>query len=130
MYGYLVIKTNGYVGVVESEDYHFTLQELYNAVGCNSIELVRVPYTFYMCVDDNGKMLGKAVNPLATWLYGVENQFVVGDVVFAMDEYLYEGAEPDIYKMPLENCYEWKELLERKLVELGFRPVTESNATK
>lgn len=119
MYGYLVIKTSGYVGIVESEDYKFTLQELYNAVGCNSIELVRVPYTFYMCVDDNGKMLGKPVNPLATWLYGVENQFIVGDVVFAMDEYLH-GEEPDIYKMPLENCVEWKELLDSKRVEFGF----------
>lgn len=132
MYGYLVIKTNGYVGVVESSDYRFTLQELYNAVGCNTIDLVRTRtwMMHYMCVDDNGKMLGKAVNPLATWLYGVENQFIVGDVVFGADEYFHVGAEPDIYKMPLENCYEWKELLENKLVELGFRPVTESNNEK
>jgi hypothetical protein len=46
----------------------FTLTELYAALGCDVVEAVRLRNGRILVVDENGKLVGRPVNELATML--------------------------------------------------------------
>lgn len=106
MYGYLIIRTDNSVELVESVGYKFTLDEMYKAINCDSIDIVKVRpnHYYYMCCDDNAIWSDKKRNLIATLLYG---DFIFGDVILGNCELPFD-EEPDMYKMPLEDCLELK----------------------
>lgn len=115
-WGYLILKTNGSIEIVESDTYEFTLDELYRGADCDTIQIVQCQSydrDLLMCIDDNGKIHGKPHNVIASFMYAPFYDFIVGDAVigtrFCIDPY----AEPDIYKMPLDECKALKEALEK-----------------
>jgi hypothetical protein len=46
----------------------FTLAELYSALGCNVVEVVRLRDGQLLVIDENGKLVGREVNDAATTL--------------------------------------------------------------
>ena len=68
---------------------NFSLQELYKLIDCELVEVkavknIRVsfkPAPGYIIMDEEGKLRGKALNAMATQLYGNPNDFIVGKVV-------------------------------------------------
>jgi len=46
----------------------FTLAELYSAIGCDVVEVVRLRDGRLLVIDENGKLVGREVNDLATTL--------------------------------------------------------------
>ena len=46
----------------------FTLAELYSALGCNVVEVVRLRDGRFLVIDENGKLVGREVNDAATTL--------------------------------------------------------------
>ncbi len=57
-----------------------SLKSLQGAVG-GYIEIVNAPNGKLIVLDEEGKLKGKAVNLVATRLYGNPNDVIVGDVV-------------------------------------------------
>lgn len=102
-YGYLIVKPSGEVTLVSSKSAEFTLEELQIGSRCTTIQIVpgRVS-NMLLCIDDEGKLLGKPVNKIASILYGQENDFIVGDAIVGTNWNDDPEAEPDIYKMPLD----------------------------
>lgn len=109
-FGYLIIKTDNSITVVESESEKFTLNELQQAADCDLIALVPQGY-FMICCDDNAISRKKELNITATRLLG---HAIFGDVVFGVNErYFGCSLEPDIYKMLYDDCLKNKELIGR-----------------
>lgn len=110
-YGYVVIKANENIDLcevvtVKKDDYKLDLHDdLYKYTNCDCIQIVRsiLPNTL-MCLDDMGKIKGLNINLLATLLYGVERDFIVGDVVLGSSVGQSISDEPDIYAFTLEEC--------------------------
>ena len=100
MYKSVILKADGSIQTVDKEDYKFTLHELYEQADCDTIQIIRanVPGVL-MCIDDNGKILGKKLNPLATVLYAPEYDCIVGDVVLGTEFSPNPNDEPDIYAL-------------------------------
>lgn len=115
MFAYLIIRGND-IELVPSDTHEFTLEELYAGCSCDTIQIVRSgcdPHLL-MCIDDNGKILQKYINPLGTMLYYPEFDFIVGDVVLGTSVSPYPDDEPDIYKMEYEQALVLKNLLEEQ----------------
>lgn len=114
-WGYLILKASGAIEVVESDDCEFTLDELYLGANCDTIQIVSMRYDkdLLMCIDDNGKILRKNVNLVASMMYAPGLDFIVGDAVIGTRNCIDPYAEPDIYKMPLDECLALKEKLEK-----------------
>lgn len=112
-YGYLILKATGEIEVIESDDYEFTLDELRSGADCHTIQIVgsQVVKDLLLCIDDNGKILGKEVNMFGTALYVLGYDVIVGDVVLGTRRCPDADAEPDIYKLPIEECHELKRAL-------------------
>lgn len=112
-YGYLILKATGEIEVLESDDYEFTLEELRSGSDCDTIQIVgsQVVRDLLLCIDDNGKILGKEVNVCGSVLYAPGYDVIVGDVVVGTRRCPDVDAEPDIYKLPLEECHEFKSAL-------------------
>lgn len=113
MFAYLIIREND-IELVPSETHEFTLEELYAGCSCDTIQIVRsgCDPDLLMCLDDNGKILRKYINPLATLLYYPEYDYIVGDVIVGTSVSPYPDDEPDIYKMEYEQALALKNLLE------------------
>lgn len=108
-YGYIKI-TNDEITLVEADNLEFTLDELQREASCDTINIVRCGHSviptapvmrseLLMCIDDNGKLVGKDINYVASLLYGNPMDCIVGDVVLGWTDPL-DDVEPDIYKMP------------------------------
>lgn len=113
-WGYLVIRTDRSIEVVESDTYEFSLDELYKGADCGTIQIIScqaVDRDLLMCIDDNGKIQRKPINEIATILYSPGYDFIVGDAVIGTRMCPDPYAEPDIYKMSLEACVALKEAL-------------------
>lgn len=115
-WGYLILKANGNIDLVESDTYEFTLDELYKGADCDTIQIVTCQAydrNLLLCIDDNGKINRKPPNLIASVMYAPRYDFIVGDAIigtrFCIDPY----AEPDIYKLPLDECKALKEKLEK-----------------
>jgi len=102
-FGYLVIKPDGEVALVSSKSPQFTLEELQLGAECCTIQIVpgRVS-EMLLCIDDEGKLLGKPINRKATILFGQKEDFIVGTAIVGTSYNEDPEAEPDIYKMPLD----------------------------
>lgn len=117
MFGYLIIRPNHEIELVESEDSEFSLKEFHEKIDCDYIENVRIcnpeivnPLEgLFMVIDEEGKLTGKEVNFLASVLYGSPNDVIMGNVVIGV---LKEYPHPDVYKLPLERAKKLKEGLE------------------
>lgn len=125
MFGYLIIRPNHEIELVESEDSEFSLKEFHEKIDCDYIENVRIcnpeivnpleglivnPLEgLFMVIDEEGKLTGKEVNFLASVLYGSPNDVIMGNVVIGV---LKEYPHPDVYKLPLERAKKLKEDLE------------------
>lgn len=113
-YGYLIIKTDRSIEIVESDTYEFDLEELYQGSSCRTIQIIScqaVDRDLLMCIDDNGKIDKKPINEIATALYAPGYDFIVGDAVIGTRLCPDPYAEPDIYKMPLDMCKALKSIL-------------------
>lgn len=100
MYKSVILKTDGSIQTIDKEDYNFSLDELYKQADCDTIQIIRANIPgLLMCLDDNGKILGKELNPLATLLYAPEYDCIVGDVVLGTDFSPNPNDEPDIYAL-------------------------------
>lgn len=80
-----LIKTDGTVTeVVPKNGKDFTLEELQALIGCDWIEIVRMPGSdgSFMVVDEEGKLNGKELNEKATKMYGrMPYDYIVGDAL-------------------------------------------------
>lgn len=109
-YAVIVIKTDDTVQLIGLDDYHLNLQQLYAWTCCDTIQIVRLASLLYnpyalMCIDDNGKVLNKPLNLLATLLYGqYPNDFIVGDVVIGTSWTDNKFDEPDIYALKYDEA--------------------------
>lgn len=105
-YAYVLIPETGMPEIVFKDEAAFTLDELYKAIDCNTVEIIYPQNTeqesLILIVDENGKLRKKEYNPLASWLFGMEPfDHVVGKAIVAMNEC--EGfEEPDLFAIPSE----------------------------
>lgn len=106
----LLADEKGTVQLIGLDDYHLTLDNLYEWTSCDTIQIVRadtvkdMPHLL-MCLDDNGKLLQKPVNLIATLLYGqYPRDFIVGDVTLGTSWTSNPNDEPDIYAMPYDEA--------------------------
>ena len=66
---------------------HYTLEELQKAIGGGYIEIVHTKDGRLMVMDEEGKLKGFPVNPVATGLYRYGSQDpIVGDVLVCDEE--------------------------------------------
>lgn len=113
-YGYLIIKTDRSIEIVESDTYEFTLEELYKGAKCDTIQIIpchAVDRELLMCIDDVGKMVQKPINEIASLMYAPSHDFIVGDAIIGTRLCPDPNAEPDIYKMPLDMAKALKSIL-------------------
>ena len=81
----LLIKTTGESSFVTPKNgKDFTLGELYQLLGCDTIEVV---YPLHrsngiFIIDEEGKLTGKDINYAATIMWGYPGDALVGDVIF------------------------------------------------
>ena len=103
-YGYVIVKPDGSCEIRESDTADFDLDELYAAIGCDCIEIVRSSDgEWLMIVDDEGKLKpGAQENKIASHFYG--GDWIAGTAVFGTAYNADPEAEPDVYKMPIHWC--------------------------
>lgn len=77
-----IIRTDGTsVEVKPRNGRRFTFPEVYELIGCELIQIVHTVDGRILLVDEEGKLFGRDYNPRATELYGVMDDFIVGDVL-------------------------------------------------
>ena len=108
-YGYLIIKVDNSITILESKDMNFTIDELYQAINCNSISLIRRDM-YMICCDDDAIARGREFNVIASCFAGCG---ICGDVVLGVNETnFYFPMVPDIYKMVYADCELAKEFFD------------------
>lgn len=113
-YGYLILRTDRSIELVESDTYEFDLEELYQGADCRTIQIISchaVDRELLMCIDDNGKIDQKPINEIATLMYAPQHDFIVGSAVIGTRLCPDPYADPDIYKMPLDMAEALKTIL-------------------
>jgi len=81
----MIIRTDGSMQMVEAKNGHdFQLEELNRIVG-GYIEIVRLPHNLFMVLNEQGKLIPLAMNPIASLLYGAPNDYIAGDVLVCAD---------------------------------------------
>tara|TARA_B100000780_G_C20731712_1_gene290749 strand:+ start:106 stop:381 length:276 start_codon:yes stop_codon:yes gene_type:complete len=61
----------------------FTLQELYNIVGCSMVEFLYIG-SYIMVIDEEGKLNNKSVNDIATYHFRTNSKthdYIVGNAL-------------------------------------------------
>lgn len=107
-YALITIDCKNNIELVETDSYKVSLQNLYDSTDCDTIQIVRThndnfPSDMLMCLDDNGKIVRKPVNMLATYLYGqFPTDFIVGKVTLGTDVSPNPYDEPDLFAYPYE----------------------------
>lgn len=121
MYAYLLLKADdrGKPKMVLSDRKDFTIDELYIAIGCDCIEIVRVRNpidgsVLCMVVDESGKLKRKRINLRASLLYGSVYDYIAGDALICQEAMTEDG--PDLVKMSQQDAEE----LEQVLRDLAF----------
>ena len=85
----ILIKANGEVSFVTPRNgTDFQLDELYEILKCELIEIVRAPKNkeCIFVVDEEGKLTRKKFNAVATKMYHFEDDYIVGDVLYCRNE--------------------------------------------
>ena len=68
---------------------HYTLEELQQAIGGGWIQIVKTKDGRLMVIDEEGKLKGFSVNPVATALYfHGDRDPIVGDVLVCPEQYI------------------------------------------
>lgn len=127
-YGYIRISSLG-LELIGADTRDFTLDELQKQTSCDTINIVGCLHSrldtspvlrseLLMCIDDNGKLTGKDINPLASLLYGNPYDCIVGDVVLGWTDPL-DDVEPDIYKMPYKTALALYSTLTKSIIYTG-----------
>jgi hypothetical protein len=87
-----ILRANGrHERAVPANGTDFQLREIYDLIGCQLIEVVRVPGShFILVVDEEGKMHEpmKPDNPLATVFAQNSDDVIVGDALLCPSEML------------------------------------------
>lgn len=102
------LTTTNEIEVIDRNDQYVDLHELYALCGCDTIQIVGVGVhpQWLMCLDDNGKILNKDVNLLASILYNNPYDFIVGDVVVGTRFTPNPNDEPDLFCMSNDDADE------------------------
>ena len=108
-FAYLIIEEENKMQIVYKDNPKLTLEELYKAIGCHTIQVVR-PYInevrqnhIIMIIDEEGKLRNKETNLAATLLYNVPDDYIVGKCIMAKD--VADGfEEPDLFAIPLDEA--------------------------
>lgn len=84
-----------------TEEKTFTLEDLYEAIGCDFIEIVRIRnpingHQICMVVDESGKLKGKRINLRASLLYANGYDYIAGDAIICDEGMTDDG--PDLIK--------------------------------
>lgn len=103
-YSLIQITTDNKINLIPCDWYKINLETLYKHSNCSTIQIVRTEdykeFQLLMCLDDNGKILHKPINKIATDLYGAfPIDFIVGDVVLGTQFSDNPFDEPDIFAM-------------------------------
>lgn len=102
-YGYLILRTNGKVDVVKSDEVEFSYDEMLHNISADMIDIVSCGDNLRLIVDDCGLLFHRSFNKHASGLYG---RVIVGDAILCTNKRIdVEEYEPDVYKMPLSLCY-------------------------
>lgn len=83
-YYYVAQVNKARVVKVATEKTHLELQDCYTAIGCEWVEMVNFRAggkTYTMIVDEEGKLTGKALNPVASMLYANPYDCIAGKAV-------------------------------------------------
>lgn len=81
----LLIKTTGESSFVTPKNgKDFSIKELYQLLGCDTVEVVYPAYSIncIFIIDEEGKLRGKDINYTATMMWGYMHDHLVGDVIF------------------------------------------------
>ena len=77
-----ILKTTGEINYIEPENgFHFTLEELKEAIGGGYIEVVYLTPDLRMIVDEDGKRKKMPLNVGASRLYKGSHDCIVGDAL-------------------------------------------------
>lgn len=82
----LVIDTDGDVREVQLADDGHNLKRFHEALGCTTVDVVRMTTAIDMWIDDEGLITGREINMPASALaasFGWSHQFYVGPVLLA-----------------------------------------------
>lgn len=112
-YEVLRINSDDTIQSIEFDDYNIDLLFL-QQIG-STIQIVRSGFfrDILICCDDNGKVLHKPFNRLATFLYGqYPADFIVGDI-FVGSSFVpdHNDLEPDMYALTSSRSAELKKIL-------------------
>jgi len=83
----LKISTDGTETVVlPADNKEFTLDELYDLIGCSMVQMIYLPSGKTMWLDEEGKLSGKEINMEATMKSGLYPHDVIVGNVLILDE--------------------------------------------
>lgn len=111
-YAYVKIPTWTYPRIVLTNDLNIPYDECHEAVN-GYIEIVPAMQPGYedirIVVNDEGKIRDLPYNDYATYLYGVEDDYIAGDVLIC-GQGINDDGEPDIIPLPFSRAYDiWLE---------------------
>ena len=80
------------------EDIREQLDKMYEVIGCETIDIVRLPDNNCLIVDDNGAINGSPYNAMASALYGgaIFGTALLGKIEHAEDSDIVTGAHVDV----------------------------------
>lgn len=116
-YAGLVIEPDNTIKLVGFDSPYLELEDLYRHADCDTIQIVRtINPRWLMVIDDNGKLLGKPANPMATSLYyACPYDFIVGTVFIGTSEPPCLDDEPDVFAMKYDDAMALFNALEKSL---------------
>lgn len=82
----------------------FTLEELYELLHCEMVQVVVTRSGMILIVDEEGKLRDKEQNFIATILYANPNDFIVGYAIYC-DPELFEYPVPDLLEIEPKMSY-------------------------
>lgn len=116
-YAGLVIEPDNCIKLIEFDSPYLELNDLYKHANCDTIQIIRtINPKWLMVIDDNGKLLRKPANPMATSLYyAYPYDFIVGTVFIGTNELPCIGDEPDVFAMKYDDAVALFNVLQESL---------------
>lgn len=117
-YGILKLKTSTVKPqIVEVNSNSLELDTLYNEIDCDTIQFIEPllfnsymeaigeKHDYLLCIDDNGKVFQKEINPVASIMYQPLYDFIVGNAILGRRERS-NIEDPDFYSLNLDEVIE------------------------
>ena len=105
-YAYVKIYTDSYPRLIMTRGRSIKYKDCYDTVG-GYIEVVPAFQLGYedirMVLNDEGKLDDFEINPYATYLYNVKDDYIVGNVIICGQGFNDDG-EPDIIALPIDRA--------------------------